>query len=206
MDGAAFHLGNLGGEEEANALFLIVLLQQGHQVLVVFPGDVVQHLDDGHLHPDGVEVGRHLQADDPAADHRQAAGGFPQIQDLPVGHHKAPLQPFLQAGNGGYCRVGAGGDKQPLAHIGFPRRFHGVALRGAAGDLAEGLLHLHVVGLQGRLDPGHQGAHHLVLALDHLGVVDGQAAGGDPVFFPMLHAVVELGAIQQGLGGHAALV
>ena len=103
-------------------------------------------------------------------------------------------------------RVGAGGDEQPLAHIGFPRRLHGVALRGTAGDLAEGLLHLHVVGLQGRLDPGHQGTHHLVLALDHLAMVDGKAAGGDPVFFPMLHTVVELGAIQQGLGGHAALV
>ena len=57
-----------------------------------------------------------------------------------------------------------------------------------------------------RLYAAHQRLYHLFLAHYHLCVVYGYILCYNAILFAVGRAVVELGAVKQGLGGHAALV
>ena len=93
-----------------------------------------------------------------------------------------------------------------LAHIGLAAGLDGEAIVRAALNLRGGADHRHLVGLHGGLHPGDQGMDHLALALHHLGVVEGDLLRRDAEGGALGGVAVELGGVQQGLGGNAALV
>ena len=92
---AVGYLCYLGGEQQLHAALFVVLLQYAHELPVVFPGDMIQHLYYGYLRAYGIKVRRHFQPYHAAAYHDKPLGRFGKAQQLAVGDRKAGLQPLL---------------------------------------------------------------------------------------------------------------
>ena len=71
---------DLGLQEDRLVALGDPLVQRPRQVRVASRHQLVEHLHDRDLRAERVVDGRHLQADDPAADHQQAAGDAVELE------------------------------------------------------------------------------------------------------------------------------
>ena len=155
---------------------------------------------------DAVEVGGHLQTDDTAADDHQVVGNLPHVQNLPVGEDKALFQSLLDAGDGRRHRDGAAGDDELLGDVGGVAHLDDKAVGVFAVDGGHAVYDSDLVAFHLHAYAGNQLLDHAVFPIHHLAVVDLHILGGDAVVVAVLGVVIDLGGVEERLGGNAALV
>ena len=156
-----------------------------------------ERLDDRDLGAERLPDRRELDADDAAADDDDVVGHLAHRQRLVAGDDPAA---DLEAGQ--RARVRAGGEHQVLAGVA-----RAVDLDGAvADDLALALDDGDAGGLDHALQALVEPADDAVLVLVDLGHVDAVERALDAERGAFAGAVGDLGGVQEGLGGDAAVV
>ena len=125
------------------------------------------------------------------------------LQQLVGGHDAGQIQ----TGDGGTGRHGAGGHQDVVGGIGVLialgiRHHHGVGGGDPGGAVEQG----HLGALQQALHAGGQGLGDVALIGEDLADVGADILGVDADGGAVLGAVIHLGGVEQGLGGHTAPV
>ena len=171
----------------------------GGQVVVHEGQDLGGHLDDGHLGAEGGVQGSELDADDAAADDREAGRDLGQREDARGVDQRRVV---LGAGQRGHSRHGTRGDDDVVGGVGRALDGHatgGIEVAAAVDDGHAGLT-------LGRGNSGDQALDDLILPGLHLLPVDGHALRIHAELAGFLGVQVVLRAVEQGLGGDAAHV
>ena len=164
-----------------------------------------QHLHNGHLRAEAVVEAGELHADHAATDDDDRLRALLESQYFAVSHdHVARLG---YAGNGRHEGLGTGAEQEVLCFVRLAVALDGQrAVFLPARDARLALDDIHAVRLHRCADAGHEFAHDLVLAGHDLAVVKRSALGRDAILVAVAGVVVHLGAVEQRLRGHAALV
>ena len=199
------HLRHLARESELDATLGVHLAQHDAHLTVESAEDLGQHLYDGHLRAEAVVEAGELHADHAATDDDDRLGAFLESQYFAVGYdHVARLG---YAGDGRHEGLGTGAEQEVLCFVCLAvalDRQRAVFL--PACDACLALDDIHAVCLHRCADAGHEFAYDLVLAGYDLAVVKRSALGRDAILVAVAGVVVHLGAVEQRLRGHAALV
>ena len=171
----------------------------GGQVVVHEGQDLRGHLDDGHLGAEGGVQGGELDADDAAADDREASRDLGQREDARGVDQRGVV---LGAGQRGHGRHGARGDDDVVRGVGCALDGHATGGVEVAAAIDDGHARLAL----GGCDAGDQALNYLVLPGLHLLPVDGHALRIHAELAGFLGVQVVLRAVEQGLGGDAAHV
>ena len=171
----------------------------GGQVVVHERQNLGGHLDDGHLRTQGGVQGGKLDADNAAADDREAGGDLGQGQDARRVNQRRIV---LGAGQRGHGRHGARGDDDVVRGVGRALNGHATGGVEVASSVDDGHARLALGGCNAR----DQTLDDLILPGLHLRPVDGHALGVHAELAGFLGVQVVLRAVEQGLGGDAAHV
>ena len=188
-----------------DATLSVHLAQHDAHLTVQSAEDLGQHLYDGHLRAKAVIEAGELHADHATADDDDRLGALLESQYFAVRHdHVARLG---YARDGRHEGLGTGAEQEVLGLIRFAVARDGQrAVFLPACDACLALDDIHAMRLHRRADAGHEFAYDLILAGYDLAVVKRGALGRDAILVAVASVVVHLGAVEQRLRGHAALV
>ena len=195
----------LVAQQEGDALLFQLLLEQRADFAVGRAGDVIEHLDHGDLRARGGVIGDHFQTDDAAADDDEVLRHLGQLEHLAVGDDEA-ADVLAHAGDGRNDRGGAGADNHLRALVVLAAGGHAEAAFHAALDDGVFLDDGHARALHLRAHAGDQRLDDLAAARDDGLLVELRALDGHAVFVGMERVLIELGGVEQRLGGNAAFV
>merc|ERR1719201_208918 len=198
---------DLGVELKLNALLLQDALELlGHVEVNADTANVAEVLDGGDLGAEAAPDGAQLRANHASANEGEALGHLLQGQGARGRHNLLLVNLNGAAGKGRDLR--ADSHENVLGLDGLLAALNQVALnlRGAR-QLAAGLDVVDAVLLKEVLDAAGELVDGLVLLLQHLGEVELDVVDADAALLHVVHGlVVEVGVVQQRLGGDAAHV
>ena len=199
------HGDDLAAEVEFHALLLILGLEHRADLVVQRAQDLREHLHHRHLRADGIEETGELHADNAAADDDEALRLLLQGEDLPVRDH-GNAEAFTKARDRRNGRLGTRADEEVAGLIGSFAADDGDTLGTPALDHRLALDDFHLGAFHLRLDTADELLDHLLLALEDRPEVDRGAVHVDAILVRMAGIIIHFGAVQQRLGGDAALV
>ena len=202
--GIAFDARHLAAQAERHALLCIDALEHRADFVVHRTEDFREHLHHGHLGADGIEEAGELHADHAAADDDQFLGLLLQGEDFAVGYDY--VAGLFQTGDGRNHRLAARAEQQVAGRIVIALAGEGDAVGSAALDASFAFDGLDPGGLHAGFDAADEFLDHLVLAGDNLGKIERSAVHAYAVLVCVAGIVKDFGAVEQRLGGDAALV
>ena len=190
---------HLHTQHQLHTAGLQLRFHEAGDILVQGPQQPVQHLHNGDRNAQAIEEGGEFHANDAATHNDDVLGARGHVQQAGGIHHTGQVH----AGNGDPGGAGASGHDQVVAgQVLTAGQMDRLPVRqgGVVGE------HRDAVAL---LQEGHAVAQLLgdgVLPLDDFGVVEGDVVGADAEGGAVFGVVIDIGGVEQGLGGDAAPV
>ena len=195
---------NLAAKIENHTLGSVSGAEHSADFVIQGTKNLREHLDDGHFGPYGIEETGKLHPNDTSADNDHILRSLLQTKGFPACDNAVPG--LCQTRDWRHKSGTSGTDQNFLRAILLPLSLETEIPVRTAGNLRAGLDNFHSEIAHRHTDCSGELLCDLVLAGHHLGKIQAGALGTDSIFLAAASMIIELRAVQQGLGRNTAFV